>query len=215
MHLNDTIQVKSNLRITVRERGKIVARRQGHNIWLDFGRQWLAELIGYSVFGAPPTPERDDRIRYMGLGIGGIQQAAKAITDAAPLSVDYPGGYTQTDTDPTVLRIERPVRVSWTVGPLPSPYDANDTWVGQVAPPTHPAVTQTTFVRLFDLNDVNGVGAEYPVVPLSEIGLYTNALDPHANPYIIPNPPMVAYDTFDTIIKTNAFSFEVDWTIRF
>jgi hypothetical protein len=47
-------------------------------------------------------------------------------------------------------------------------------------------------------------------VPLSEIGLFTNA----ANPNIYNNGP-VAYDTFDTISKTSAFNLEVDWTVRF
>jgi hypothetical protein len=107
MRIVDTIEVKSNLILTLRERGKIVARRQGHNIWLNLGRNYLAGLIAYSNF-TPLTPERDDRIRYMGLGIGGTRQNAPSVANNPPLSTSYPGTNLQTDTDPTIQGMERP-----------------------------------------------------------------------------------------------------------
>src|SRR6478735_3757137 len=90
MRLQETISVRNNLRITTRERGKIAARREGHNIWLDLGREYLASLISLVSYG-PDTPERNDRIKYMGFGIGGTRQVAPGVANAAPLVTAYPG----------------------------------------------------------------------------------------------------------------------------
>jgi hypothetical protein len=199
------IEVKSNVFITARERGKIVARREGHNIFLDGGREWLSKLIAYLSF-SPDVPESEARIRYMGFGIGGTRQIAPAFADTAPLTDYTPvGSFAQTDTDPTVLALERPVRVSGSSGSS-SP---GDLWVGQVqAPPVHPTVGSTTFRRLFSSLDVSY--SPYNSVPLSEVGLFLSDVDPNFRNNII-----VAYDTFDTLSKTSAFELEVVWTLRF
>lgn len=217
MRLCEDILVKSNLRITIRERGKIVGRRQGHNIWLNIGRGYLASLVcyssysgGYSPFtGASgyPTPERDDRVEYMGVGIGGTSQTSLSVANSSPLVPPYAGSNAQTDTDPTVTSLERPVRVSG--GSSSYPYNVGDVWLAQVQNPvTHPTATQSEFIRVFAPTDVSY--SPFVTVPLSEIALFTSA----ANPNVYNNNP-IAYDTFDTLTKTNAFSLEVDWTLRF
>ena len=201
-----TVEVKSNLIITARERGKIVQRREGHNIWLNLGREFLAQLIAYSSF-SPLTPERDDRVRYMGLGIGGNRQLIP--NSSMPLSIQtaYPGSNGQSDEDLTVTRLERPVRV--TGGTSPYPGVGTDVWLSQVgAPPGHPVATQSIFNVLFTQTDVSYGG--FTSVPLSEIGLFTSAVSPN-----VYNNTMIAYDTFDTISKTTDFELEVAWQIRF
>lgn len=206
MRLVDVIQVKSNLRITVRERGKIIARRQGHNIWLNLGRGYLASLVCYSSF-SPLTTERDDRVRYMGFGIGGTSQNALTIANSPPLVPPYAGSNAQTDTDPTVTVLERPVRVSG--GSSSFPYVNTDVWLAQVqAPVSHPTATQAMFERVLGSTDISY--APFLSVPLSEVALFTNAANPN-----VYNNPAIAYDTFDTLSKTSAFSLEVDWTLRF
>jgi hypothetical protein len=201
-----TIEVRQNLSLIARERGKIVARRDGHNIWLNLGREYLAQLIHYTTF-TPPTPERDDRIRYIGLGIGGNRQQMLGVVNSAPFSVAYPGSNVQTDNDPMVMQLERPVRISGSADPYPG--QASDVWLAQIqAPSTHPVATQTTFSRVFTSLQVSY--GPFLSVPLSEIGLFTS----NANPNIY-NNTMVAYDTFDTLSKTAAFELEVNWTIRF
>ncbi len=201
-----TVEVKQNLHLVVRERGKIVARRDGHNIWLDLGREYLAKLIAYSSF-TPLTTYRDDRIRYMGFGIGGTKQNASTIANTAPIVTAYPGTNTQTDEDPTVTELERPVRLSGTS--TPPPYNANDLWLGQVqAPPTFAEFNKVTFRRL--LTSTEASYSPFKQVPLSEIGLFTGAANP-----LIPHNSCVAYDTFDTLTKTDAFELEVAWTIVF
>lgn len=205
-HLRATIEVRSNLILTARARGKIIARRAGHNIWLNLGREYLAQLIAYTSL-TPPTAERDDRIRYMGLGIGGNRQLIANGSMNPNVLAAYPGSNAQTDTDPTVIGLERPVRVSGSSDPYPG--DGGDSWLGEVqAPATHPQATQTTFSRLFTETDISYAG--FLTVPLSEAGLFTSAADP-----TVYNNTPVAYDCFDSISKTNAFDLEVQWTIRF
>jgi hypothetical protein len=203
---NATIEVKQNVHLIARERGKIVARRDGHNIWVNLGREYLAGLIAYASF-TPVTPERDDRIRYMGLGIGGTRQLALPVANAAPLVTAYPGTNAKTDTDPTVTILERPVRTSGSSDPYPG--QGADVWVGQIqAPATHGTATEVTFKRLFSTLEISY--SPFLTVPLSEVGLFTAS----ANVNIF-NNLLVAYDTFDTLSKTNAFELEIDWTVRF
>lgn len=206
MKLKATVEVKQNLSIVARERGKIVARRDGHNIWLDLGREYLAQLIAYQTI-SPLTPIRNDRIKYMGVGIGGTRQLATATVSAPPLSNAYPGANIQTDDDPSLTTLERPVRLSGTS--TNPPYNAADVWIGEVqAPPTFPVATQVTFKRLITQLQVSY--SPFLVVPLSEIGLFTAAAV--TNQY---NNTMVAYDTFESLAKTDAFELEISWTIRF
>lgn len=195
-YIQDSIPVQSNLSLTMRDRGKIVARREGHNIFLNTGREWLSKLIAYSSYN-PDVVETNERIRYMGLGIGGTRQLAPDFADTSPLS-DYPpvGSFLQTDVDPDVIRLERPVRVSPAA------------WIGAVqAPVTHPTPTSTLFRRVFTSQEVSY--APYLSVPLSEVGLFLSTANT-----VSPSNVIIAYDTFDTLAKTTAFELEVSWTIR-
>lgn len=211
MRIVDTIEVKQNLKIVARERGKIVDRREGHNIFLDLGREWLAELIGYAN-PTTETPFRNDRVKYFGLGIGGTQQLALPTANAPPIggggtSGPYVGSNLQTDTDASVSVVERPVRISGSNAVYPG--IGGDAWIGQIGsadPTTTP--NQVTFQRVFTQIEVSY--SQFLSVPLSEIMMFTAAADP-AN---FQNTG-VAYDTFDTLSKTNAIELEVVWTLRF
>lgn len=204
-HFTDTIEIKQNLSLIMRERGKIVARREGHNIWLDIGKQYIAELMTWLTIG-PDVAERSDRIKYMGFGVGGTRQLSPAVANAPPISPPYVGTNAQTDVDPTVSVLERPVRISGSSSAYPGL--AGDVWVGTIqAPVVHSIPSESTFRRLFAQTEISYGG--FSSVPLSEIGLFTSA----ANPENYKNL-MVAYDTFDTLSKTGAFDIEVAWTIR-
>lgn len=204
LRIVDTIEVKQNLKLIARERGKIVALREGHNIWLDLGREWIANLIGLQSL-SPDTPQEDNRLKYMGLGIGGTRQLAPGTANAGDLLADYPGTNNQTDTDPGVTTLERPVRVTGGSG-APT---AGDLWIAANQVPTdHLTATSATFRRVFTQLEVSY--HPYLTVPMSEIGLFHAGADPQ---YYLNNP--VAYDTFDTISKTSAVELEVEWTIRF
>jgi len=206
MRKHATIEVKSNLSLVARERGKIVERREGHNIWVALGSEYLAHIIAYPSM-SPLTTIRDDRVRYMGVGMGGTRQLALPTANASPLVAPYPGTNAQTDADETVQRLERPVRM--TGGSSNFPYSPTDEWLAQVqAPPTFPDATSITFRRLIQENEVSyGV---FDIVPLSEVGLFTNAANPN-----VYNNTLLAYDTFATLSKTEKVAIEISWTLRF
>lgn len=205
MRIVDTIEIRSNLIITARERGKIVERREGHNIWLDTGREYIAQLIAFQSFG-PDTPVRNDRIKYMGVGIGGNRQLALPTANGAPISPPYSGNNAQDDSTASVTTLERPVRLSGSTTNYPG--IAGDAWVGQVqAPPNLSIGGEVTFRRIFTRTEINY--GPFVSVPLSEVMLFTSAADPENYQNV-----GVAYDTFDTISKTSAVNIEFLWTIR-
>lgn len=205
--------VKNNLIITIRnDRGKKVGTREGHNIWLDTGRIWHATRMGYSDY-SPLTEENVNAIRYMGFGIGGTRQIALGVANALPLgtvSGSYPGTNNQTDIDSTVETLERPVRITGGTSTYPG-NTGTDTWLVQVQAPTHPTPTRTTFKAIITETDVSY--GPYLVVPLSEVMLFLHS----SNPLWIHTAfnQGIAYDTFETISKTNKLQFEVDWTLVF
>lgn len=220
MRLEDAIECESNLSLILRERGKkIVDQRHVHNIWVNLGREYLPKLIAYQALPAsgvvsPVVAQEDRRVRYMGLGIGGTRQLQLTIANNPPFSTHYPGTNNQTDTNPAVTTLERPVRLSSPIPANPAlpPYDAGDVWLGQVqAPAVHNTPTSVTFDRIFSESEISY--GPFLSVPLSEIGLFLHSTNPaYINVF---NNTVIAYDTFDTISKTTAFSLEVQWTIRF
>lgn len=116
MRFKDSIELKTNITFTLRdERGKLTQRRS-HNVWLDYGRDWLLYLMSYDITSPlpghphtiPVTPAPSYRIFSMGFGIGGTKQIA---TLPPILDTTYPGTNAQTDTDLTVTYLERPVMV--------------------------------------------------------------------------------------------------------
>ena len=197
--------------VIVREHGREVHRWGAHNIWVDRGRQYLAELIGYTVLpfdiaDPPVATERDDRIRFIGFGIGGVGQALLSLVNSPPFSVDYPGTNSQTNFDPTITALERPVRI--TVGP--------DVWLADLELFGFPTVAHSTSnessYKVFLDGSTHFDLGTYTTMPLSEIALFTNesSVDPSQ-----PNSTLVAYHTFNTIQVTTTTEIEVTWTVRF
>ena len=206
LRLHDALEVKSNIKLLLRERGKIVERREGHNIWVSIGSEYLAEHISLQSYD-PDVPYNPYYVKYMGLGIGGSAQKALGVADSLPISPPYGGTNNQTDSDVTVATLERPVRISGSVTDYPG--TAGDAWIGLIGsadPDTVP--TQSTFRRTFTQSEINYT--QFVSVPLSEIGLFLSSADPENYQNLL-----VAYHTFDTLMKTAAFSLEVIWTIRF
>ncbi len=223
----DIIDAKVNVRIIARERGKRVPQlcREGHNIWVNQGRQYLAEVIS-PLNGSFAAHDNDAPVRvvqYMGLGIGGDSQLA---TPDAALTADYPGQSTYSDELLTIPYLERAVKVSGTAGVGASA----GVWMNEVAAPppyTGSPVTKVTFTSLFSTADLQLSGA-YPAVPVSEIGLFLSSesasrtseevYDYITGPAYIntsTRQKLIAYNTFDTITKTVSVALEVHWEIQF
>jgi len=242
MKLFDEVKIRSNVLVTLRDKpgGHIVEERRGHNIFLNYGREWLSELIALNT---GYTPFRSDRIRYMSFGVGGTSQVVASATmrstgvggygytgfpddwnysNPANLSTGGFGGAgagdpAQTDTDPAVTGLEYPVQVT-----------DQDYYDDAAAPASFPAAGIARFTAVLGYNEVS-FGA-FTSVPISEIGLFTESV-PFQNvppldegiqvtPPIPAKPPlgvryMVAYHTFDSLSKTSAFVLQVDWELRF
>ena len=222
----DIIQVKTNLYITARERGKKVPNlcRSVHNVWVNLGREFLPRAIS-PLDGTYTTPVTDALVQYIGLGIGGNRQLIDIATVYPTLDAHYPGLNVYDETLLTTEYLERPIKVTGTAGVGSSP----GVWMSQVtAPPTFTGTPPTTveFDTLFEDTDFH-LSASYPSVPLSEIGLFLSSqvasltseqvYDYGASPYIntATRPVLIAYNTFNTISKTSSVSFEIRWKLQF
>ncbi len=76
-----------------RERGKLVpgTRRIGFNIWTLTGREYLARLMSYASYG-PDVAARDDRVRYIGFGIGTTPEVPSVSALVSPIAYETASG---------------------------------------------------------------------------------------------------------------------------
>lgn len=210
LHLHDAVdEVKWNIEILGFDRGKRrILHQRTHNIVVDNGRQFVLEAMSAASFsGGSFTRVREAVVRYMGVGIGGTRQVSP-LAASSPLASPYPDGYggtnTQTDDSLAVSRLERPVKVSST------------SWLKQIAaPPTFPTATSVTYTAVFGNEDLNV--APHAQMPVSEIGLFSSLADPAqpnggAGTYPGGANHMIAYDTFNTLLKTGYWLLQVNWT---
>jgi hypothetical protein len=223
--------VKPNVRIVLRERGKISQVRDVHNIWTAYGRSWLAGLVS---LGPLDVPERDDRIKYIGFGIGGKGQSQLGMVNSPNWSTVLPAGsdpHTTTGNEyddefpiaPLIGTLERPAPiVAQTTTPA---YALAVDWRTHQFDPllfqqplSHPDPYTTRYFAQFR----QGIGGVYyfihePLVvgglaqmPISEAGLFLNSATTTAA-----FEPVVTYVTFDTVQITKDTDLEVEWDVRF
>jgi hypothetical protein len=209
------IKILSNVHLQLKnpKNGRIVAQRWSHNIFLNYGRDWLAHLIGYNT---GYMKFREDGIRYIAFGIGGTSQLIPS-DDIRETYAGYPdkwnegtggsGDPSQVDTDPTVIALEWPVEITSGVY-----YD------NIVAPVTFPETGIVRFTNILGINEISF--GSYTSVPLSEMALVVNNLTDLTDPPVVATglpieKYVVAYNTFDTLSKTNSYVLQVDWEIRF
>lgn len=216
-HPKDPI-MESNVVISIIDRSnKVVDRRESHNLFVDYGRDWLAHFISLNTGGAS---FRSDHVELMAFGIGGTSQQVASSTIRSTSGYNYPGfpndwvggsgsgDPAQTDTDPTVTALEWPVEV-----------EASDYYDLISQPATFPGATGVVrYTSIIGYDDISF--GSYPRVPLSEIGLFTEGVsDQSVAPVIATGYPaekfMIAYNTFDTITKTTSFVLQIDWELRF
>ena len=73
----DGPQIGGYLTMELRERGKLVTRREGHNIWTLTGREFIVETITLAALTPSRVKNRDDALRYFGFGTGGNPEVAE------------------------------------------------------------------------------------------------------------------------------------------
>jgi len=193
----EVVQIEGFFSCFARERGKLVplSRREGKNIWTLTGREYLALLMSYSLYGTTAhtvgaigtqdVPYRDDRIRYLGFGTGSQPEVAGVTKLVTPISYDGTNFLAQT---------------------------GNPTF------PLTPTKSTVQFSRLYTELELSVAGS----VVLTEAGLYTDGDEsthaPKSRSILLvnaANQAPVAYKTFEAFRKTSNFSLQVDWQIRF
>jgi hypothetical protein len=210
-HIVEDVPIRLNLGIDLIYRdGTAVEHHRSHNIIVNTGRQFMAEVITpQTLVGATFTRHNNEVVRYIGFGIGGSRQTnADALNPGSALSLAYPGTNAQTDVDVTVALLERPVKV--TSAPL---------YMREIATPgTFPTAQSTKFIATFGQTDINF--GSFSSVPISEIGLYKSGADPSLSNGTVGAYPgvggeLLAYDTFNPIEKTGLYSIQVNWEWRY
>lgn len=227
MSFSEGIHVRSNFKITTRNRGKIVLKdcHESHNIWVNLGREFLPGVVSPSAGFAGHYI--DTFIGYMSFGVGGNKQITNVDTLYPDIATDYPGQNTFDKGDPLITYLERPVMVTGVSGPSGS----GDWAVPVVAPPTFILVggigySTVEFTSIITADMINLV-ALHPSVPVSEAGLVlynqaptqlSTAFYDYSSPptYINPSRPgLVAYNNFGTITKTTDVTLEIQWQLQF
>ena len=186
--------MKDNIEIVLREQGKLSCKVQCHNVWASAGQRWLSQLVSLE---AEDTPLENNRIRFIGLGIGGTKQKA-AYASSSFLMNEYPGTNRQNVQQSIIEHVERPVRVR--VGEYLQPINIIDM-------PDSYTVRCTTHFQPFDISYNNST---FRQIPLSDVALFANtsATD-------VSNNPVLGYSVFSTIYKSNTHDMTITWTIRF
>ena len=214
------VKLASNVTISLIDpkTGKVVEKRRSHNIFIDYGRDWITHLIALNVSN---TDFRDDKLKWMALGIGGTAQHVPADDIRNPSIYNHPGypnewvagsggtgDPTQTNTNPSVIALEWPIEITSGVY-----YDT----IRQ--PATFPDTGTVRLTTVLGINEVS-YDTSHADVPLSEIGLFTEGVtDTSIAPVDTGAPPlekyMVAYNQFSTLSKTSGFVMQIDWELRF
>jgi len=181
-------------------RGKVKTQTEGHNIWTLTGREYLSELIALRAFSTAEAGRglfRNDRVAYIGMGVGSQPEVSSVSSLVAPVSYDT--GSQGTGTFLAVLD-------------TPSVFPASS---------SSSAITAVQFSKTFDANHYS-VGNNSAIV-LTEAGLYTDG-DPSTNFAVGGVSPdwidssffaPVAYKAFEPITKTPDFTMKVVWEVRF
>ena len=210
--LIDNLPVQYNVRISALRDGKVVDRRESHNVLTNTGRAWLATLVGASAYPTPyPTPHTPDRVKYLGLGCGGSLQTGNNFLKFQSATVDV------TDLEDAV--------------PFRAGSNGTNHYLKQVAPQAFnsiyfPSPYRTRFITEIAENEVSYIGSATAgsnqvvdtSVPISEAGLYLSSaqnggLVTPAGARTIGS--MICYDTFSPLIITPNVMIRIEWELRF
>jgi hypothetical protein len=206
--------VRANVFIIHRKLGKIVERREGHNVVVDLGRTWIRDLLYLSL--------ETRRVKYIGLGIGGNEQVPLLV---APFNVIYPVGANVPPTTgfdykdvcpivPVIETLERPVRVAGGVAPYPVA-PPGDQW--RMGPSgtlfiTHPTLYSVGYSATFDGTLGHLVYPPMPTpMPISEAALFLDDAPVLGTPY----SQVVAYHNFPPVLIDTLSKLEISWHLRF
>jgi hypothetical protein len=178
-----------------RERGKLVpgTRREGKNVWTLAGREYLARLMSYSSFG-PDVAAREDRVRYIGFGIGSTPEASTVSRLVTPIAYDNLGGL-------FLAELSLPTYPFQTVGSF-------GTAVRYTREFLETELSVSTTVNLTEaglFTDGSPTSSPVPFTPGTRNRTLAQASA----------QAPCAYKSFDLLKKTQNFVLQVAWEVRF
>lgn len=185
------VQVQGWVTTLMRERGKIVpgSHREGHNIWTNTGREFLALLM--SIQTGPSTAFRRDSVAYLGVGTGFAVEDAGVFQLATPAAYSIGQFLAVLDVPPTF-----PLTPSRTTVRYHRTFAESEI---TLSPGSQVNISE---MGLF----TNGSPTASPAYnPGTRVTTLAAAAD----------QAPVAYKSFEPIGKTDALEFEVAWEIRF
>lgn len=214
-HFHDDLILEINVKILLCEGNRVVEQREGHNVWTNVGRNYIAKILRWddaANWGAGPPPTT----KYIGVGIGSDEQIVDVASTYSALDATYPGQNLQNDSDPTIRHLERPVLITGT-----------NTWLVEAVydepgSATNPSNTTAIYSYTFGKNDIN-ISGQYGVVPVSEVCLCLSDESTTDDPYMGGVAPsyvgtsrqvVVAYNGFASLAKTVLNTLKIQWELR-
>ncbi len=79
----ESISEVCNVFITVREGGKVISKKEGHNVWTNTGREYSCLVKSLDNLG---RSFRDDKIAYIGVGGGTQVESPSVVALVDPLA---------------------------------------------------------------------------------------------------------------------------------
>ena len=190
--MNSNPAIQGKFCITLEDKGKVIEKREGYNIWTLTGREFLAELISLQLFSTVEADRqlfRNDRVAYLGIGSGSQPKI------------------------PNIPHLVTPVE--YASGEFLAPLDSPATFP---AVTTGTPKTAVRFTKTYTETELSFNGS----VVITEAGLFTDGDPANnfavgvstgiSNAFDI---APVAYKTFEPITKTSDYTLKVVWEVRF
>lgn len=207
-----------NVSIRVYRDGELIEEHWGHNVWTQDGLAALAELIAFASYG-PDVPFSNDRVKYMGFGIGGVHQSLTSVADTSPVVDYYPSGSNTPPSNghaynplfainPLVRSLERPVIFTLNSGPAVYP-GVGDNYLAKVIP-SFTGTGVVEFLVPVTVGSSQLLFSTFTELPLSEIGLFFNSAT-QTNAFN--TGKLAAYHAFDTLLLTAGLYVEFTWRV--
>lgn len=181
------VEVHGWVRMVLRERGKKITEREGHNVWTNTGREFLSQRMTLDLAN-PSTTLRTDAVAYIGVGTGSQPEEPGVLQLANP--VEYDQGLFLAD----IRAVEFPIYPVRTTVEYRRVFDENE--INLLG-----TTVLVSELGLFTNGDPNanpayGFGTR-------DRGVASFAAAP------------VAYKGFEPFGKTSAMQLETYWQIRF
>jgi hypothetical protein len=185
------LTLMANVELLLRERGKLIERREGHNVFTVTGRNLLSKLIAWSTIAGTDIPFTHRRTRWIGVGIGSLLEVTTVSALAQPQLV------TPTNYLVPLQTVEFPTSTS-----VRFIKEFSTSEINVLGTP----VTITEAGLFADVSPGNAGGTE-------DVG-HTLPTDTTLDPTLGTNPP-IAYKSFEGLTKTVDFTLEIRWDFRF